>query len=100
MAPTFLLFVGTFVHLPRTSPKASKALEIRQGALWVSTADGRIKGSDWSIFNEDDLSLFLRAKGWVISEDEFCCKSKTSVTIIRAREEQNEFFFPGFIGRF
>ncbi|KAF7585225.1 hypothetical protein BBP40_011656 [Aspergillus hancockii] len=94
MAPTFLLFVGTFVHLPRTT---SEALEIWQGALWVSTADGRIKGFDRSIFNEDDLSVFLKTKGWVLSDDGPCCKSKTSVTIIRAREKQNEFFFPGFI---
>lgn len=93
MAPTYIVFIGTFVHLPRSTPTA---LAIRQGALWVSTADGRIKGTDWTIITDRDLRVLLKEKGW-IPEDAPRYKSGTRVSIVRAREEQNEFFFPGFI---
>lgn len=95
MAPAYIVFVGVFVHLPRST---SKALAIQQGALWVSVADGRIKGADWTVITESDLRDFLKEKSWVL-EDAPRYKSGTRVKIVRAREEHNEFFFPGFIGK-
>ncbi|KAE8355088.1 hypothetical protein BDV28DRAFT_129685 [Aspergillus coremiiformis] len=93
MTSTYIVFVGTFVHLPRST---SNALAIQQGALWVSTADGRIKGTDWTVVTEGDLRALLKEKSW-IPEDAPRYKSGTRVKIVQAREEQNEFFFPGFI---
>jgi hypothetical protein len=95
MSPAYIVFVGTFVHLPRDT---SKALAIQQGALWVATADGRIKGTDWTVVTEGDIRALLKEKGWV-PEDASRFHSETRVKIVRAREEHNEFFFPGFIGR-
>ena len=95
MAPAYIVFVGTFVHLPRSS---SKTLAIQQGALWVSTADGRIKGTDWTVITDSDLRDLLKENSWV-PEDAPRYISGTRVKIVRAREEQNEFFFPGFIGK-
>ncbi|KAB8079606.1 hypothetical protein BDV29DRAFT_164040 [Aspergillus leporis] len=93
MSPAYIVFVGTFVHLPRDT---SKALAIQQGALWVATADGRIKGTDWTVVTEGDIRALLKEKGWV-PEDASRFHSETRVKIVRAREEHNEFFFPGFI---
>lgn len=95
MAPTYSVFVGIFVQLPQDKPTT---LAIRKGAIWVSLDDGRIKGTDWNVMNEDDIQSLLRERGWV-PEGAAPWRSGTRVKIIRAREEQNEFFFPGFIGR-
>ncbi|KAF7587371.1 hypothetical protein BBP40_007359 [Aspergillus hancockii] len=94
MAPAYIVFVGTFIHLPQSD---SKALAIRRGALWVSTANGRIRGNDWSIANDDDLRSLLKEQGWV-PEGTGRCRPGTRVKIVHARGDQNGFFFPGFIG--
>ncbi|KAL3462707.1 hypothetical protein BJX64DRAFT_258819 [Aspergillus heterothallicus] len=84
--PPVTLFYGTFVDLPRTKSGSKHELSIRQGALWVSTSTGRIAGSDWSITNETQLQALINQKAW-----------PANVRVIRAREDLNEFFFPGFI---
>jgi guanine deaminase len=85
-APPVTLFYGTFVDLPRTESGSKHELSIRHGALWVSTRTGRIAGSDWSITSEAQLQSLIRRNAW-----------PGTVRIIRAREDLNEFFFPGFI---
>ncbi|KAL4867621.1 hypothetical protein BDV12DRAFT_198041 [Aspergillus spectabilis] len=88
MPPKILLFYGTFIDLPRTTPGSQKhELAIRHGALWVSPATGRILSSDWSITSESHLQSLITKNGWSLSE----------VQIIIAQESKNEFFFPGFI---
>ncbi|EAW13420.1 chlorohydrolase family protein [Aspergillus clavatus NRRL 1] len=82
------LFVGTFIHLPRTpSADGKHALDINHGALWVSTSSGRIEGCDWSVRSDADIHTLLKKNGW----------TQETVKITKAREEENEFFFPGFI---
>ncbi|PWY66822.1 Metallo-dependent hydrolase [Aspergillus sclerotioniger CBS 115572] len=100
MSPAYTLFVGTFIQLPRTKTGADHQLAITRGALWVSNTDGQIKGFDWSIANEKDLKALLKTKGWTaINDTTTTTKSKfgVKVTLVVAREDQNEFFFPGFI---
>lgn len=101
MATEYTLFVGTFIQLPRFKSDEGHKLAITRGALWVSTADGTIEGFDWSIANDRDLKRFLRHKGWTVVDDKNGHKGKhgVKVTLVVAREEENEFFFPGFIGR-
>lgn len=95
-APTYTLFLGTFIHLPRKPTGADPgakwrpALEINHGALWVSNSDGKIAGFDWS---------FSPADGDVNSLTEKLGLSGKVTEVVRAREERNEFFFPGFIGK-
>ncbi|XRM45849.1 hypothetical protein ABZX51_008921 [Aspergillus tubingensis] len=99
MSPKYTLFVGTFIQLPRFKSDEGHKLAITRGALWVSTADGTIEGFDWSIANDRDLKRFLRHKGWTVVDDKNGHKGKhgVKVTLVVAREEENEFFFPGFI---
>nr|XP_001400742.2 guanine deaminase [Aspergillus niger CBS 513.88] len=100
MSPKYTLFVGTFIQLPRFKSEEGHQLAITRGALWVSTADGTIEGFDWSIANDRDLKRFLRHKGWtVVNDKDGHNKNKhgVEVTLVVAREEENEFFFPGFI---
>ncbi|KAL2832484.1 hypothetical protein BDW59DRAFT_180959 [Aspergillus cavernicola] len=85
MTPNVTLFYGTFVDLPRVKSGDKHELSIKHGALWVSPATGRIQGFDWSISSEADLQFLIKKSGWAGAQ------------IVRAREEQNEFFFPGFI---
>lgn len=102
MAPTYNVFFGTFVQLPRISAAGKCALAITKGALWVSTTDGKIKGFDWNVRNEDDLMSLVRTKQWSVVEDENVPNgvgAHEKVRIFRACEERNEFFFPGFIGK-
>ncbi|KAL2866910.1 chlorohydrolase family protein [Aspergillus lucknowensis] len=80
------VFYGTFVDLPRVKPGENHELAIHHGALWVSSATGRIEGLDWSISSEEQLARLFKLNGW-----------SDRVKIVRAREEANEFFFPGFI---
>ena len=90
---TYTLFYGTFVHLPRATPSTTKhELSIHHGALWVSVQDGRIKGFDWSVASEDELVALMRKRGWSVDG-----VSGTQVNLVRARADQNEFFFPGFV---
>ncbi|KAL4902731.1 hypothetical protein BDW74DRAFT_157465 [Aspergillus multicolor] len=85
MPRKIILFYGTFVDLPRVEYGQTHKLSIRNGALWVSTETGRIQGSDWTIANEAQLDALIKRNGW------------RGVKIVGAREDQNEFFFPGFI---
>jgi hypothetical protein len=94
-APTYTLFLGTFIHLPRkptgveSDAEWRPALEINHGALWVSNSDGKIAGFDWS---------FSPADGDVKALTEKLGLSGKVTDVVHAREERNEFFFPGFIG--
>lgn len=76
-------------------------LEINHGALWVSTSDGKIQGFDWGVRGESDLRVLMEREGWLVDRGDGNRNSideVTTVSVIRAREERNEFFFPGFIG--
>ncbi|OJJ76859.1 hypothetical protein ASPBRDRAFT_114296 [Aspergillus brasiliensis CBS 101740] len=101
MSPKYTLFVGTFIQLPRVKSPEGHKLAITRGALWVSTADGTIQGFDWTIANEKDLQRFLRQKKWTVVDDNdkngHKARHGEKVTLVVAREEENEFFFPGFI---
>ena len=99
MSPAYNLFFGTFIHLPRQSTDGKHTLEINHGVLWVSTADGKIKGFDWSVQDDSDLKQLLGRKNWVLDDGDRK-ETSTRVGVFRAREERNEFFFPGFIGWF
>ncbi|KAL3474240.1 hypothetical protein BJX99DRAFT_181755 [Aspergillus californicus] len=84
MAPQMTLFYGTFIDLPRTKSGEKHELSVKHGALCVSAATGQIE-EFWSISSEEELQVLLKKNCW------------TGAEVIRAREEQNEFFFPGFI---
>ncbi|KAA8650125.1 hypothetical protein EYZ11_010897 [Aspergillus tanneri] len=96
MTPKYTLYIGTFVHLPREKTGERHELAIHRGALWVSAADGRIKGFDWSISNDGDLQDLIERHGWA-TEGSNWAGGRPRVKVVRAREENNEFFFPGFI---
>ncbi|KAI9933492.1 hypothetical protein ASPWEDRAFT_30338 [Aspergillus wentii DTO 134E9] len=91
----YTLFFGTFIDLPRTPADGKHELSIHHGALWVGY-DGLIKGFDWNVRDEGDLQALIEKKEWVLDNGENK-KSISSVKVIIAREDQNEFFFPGFI---
>ncbi|PYH47178.1 chlorohydrolase family protein [Aspergillus saccharolyticus JOP 1030-1] len=98
VSPMYTLYVGTFIQLPRTiSPDEKHELAITRGALWVSVADGKIKGFDWSVATESDLQTLLQRHGWVVDGSSRGRRSSVVVKLVRAREEEHEFFFPGFI---
>jgi guanine deaminase len=110
MAPTYTLYHGTFIQLPRSAPPSGTKhdLSINTGALWVSNADGRIKGFDWSvgIVTAEELNAFVQTKGWTIIPEGTVMNGTTTteggketVTIVAGgRKGRNGFFFPGFIG--
>ncbi|KAJ6001511.1 hypothetical protein N7522_006738 [Penicillium canescens] len=96
------VYRGTFIQLPRLpdtgAVKAKPELVRNQGALWVSAADGRIKGWDWQAHDDARFAELMTRNGWVdIDVDVDGQGSKTKVKIVTASEENNEFFFPGFI---
>jgi guanine deaminase len=100
----FNVYRGTFIQLSRPTASGSKP-ELRrdQGALWVSRADGRIKGWDWQAHDDQSFAQLMMRNGWVnlnaLEDSEITPASKTGVMVIAANEERNEFFFPGFIGK-
>lgn len=109
MTPLYNLFVGTFIHLSGksantdTNGSGKHILEINHGSLWVSTSDGKIRGFDWGVRDENDLRVLMEREKWVVGggrneERNGNRDGVTTVKVIRAREERNEFFFPGFIG--
>lgn len=123
MAPTYTLYHGRFIQLPRQQPETKPSLDINTGVLWVLNADGRIQGFDWSVpFNDsvnadaevdgdhDDtaLSAFVQRQGWTIVEngddagnnDDGSGEKETVVVVKGGRKGRNAFFFPGFIGLF
>ncbi|EEA19821.1 hypothetical protein TMatcc_009962 [Talaromyces marneffei ATCC 18224] len=108
MAPTYTLYHGTFIQLPRqivpTHPKPS--LEINTGVLWVSNCDGKIQGFDWSVGldsedgDEESLSAFVHSKGWTVWKDgavDAKAGAETVSIVQGGRKGRNGFFFPGFI---
>lgn len=108
MAPTYHVFYGTFIHLPAipSAGNGKHVLSLNHGALWVSTLDGRIKGFEWDLKESDSegLKRLLERRGWVVDGDDGQhgddSKEKVKVRVFEAREEENEFFFPGFIGMY
>ncbi|OKL62231.1 hypothetical protein UA08_02157 [Talaromyces atroroseus] len=112
MAPTYTLYYGRFIQLPRqqhSQPGIKPSLEINTGVLWVLNADGIIQGFDWSVpMNEHDdakgqdeaLSAFVQGKGWTVVEngsDEGSVQKDTVIILKGCRKGGNSFFFPGFI---
>ncbi|KAJ5770937.1 uncharacterized protein N7511_002988, partial [Penicillium nucicola] len=96
------VYRGTFIQLPRLSDtgsdKAKPELIRSQGALWVSAADGRIKGWDWQAHDDTAFANLMTQNGWVdVDSDLNGQESKVKVKLVTASEEKNEFFFPGFI---
>lgn len=112
MSPTHTLFLGTFIQLPKTPVEGKHALDITRGALWTSMTDGRIKGFDWAVRpdREEDVQALMQRNGWVAVVDGANGVNGVNghqnggavqqVKVVRAVEERNEFFFPGFIGTF
>lgn len=70
--------------------------------MWVSSEDGRIKGYDWGVHDDASFQRFLSRHGWSeassSARDDVSGKSSTTVNVVQSHDEQNEFFFPGFIG--
>lgn len=103
MTPTYHLFYGTFIHLPRCPVGGKHVLSVNHGAVWVSAADGRITGLDWDV-QEGGAKELLKRGGWVEGDSEsneshtYYSKGDETVEIFQAKSEENEFFFPGFIG--
>lgn len=103
----YTVYRGTFIQLPRqlgSSSQQKLELVCNSGALWVSSADGRIKGFDWQGSGECVLRKLMHRMGWVDVDASSNgdggdgSSVKVKVKIVTAREERNEFFFPGFIG--
>lgn len=108
MAPyAYAVYYGVFIQLPRqpdepataTSPPKHR-LSINHGALWVSQADGKIKGFDWTVKDEEGLAGLIKRMGWRVEiQDQGSVGGVGElVTIVKARAKRNGFFFPGFIG--
>jgi guanine deaminase len=102
----FSVYRGTFIQLGRLpesdlipSP-AKPELQRTQGILWVSAESGRIKGYDWKIHDDEAFTEFMSKNGWVDVDGKTNGNlgGATKVKIVEAREDKNEFFFPGFIG--
>lgn len=110
MSPTYTLYHGTFIQLPRHVTSNTKpSLEINTGVLWVSNSDGRIQGFDWSVDIDSDsedegekgLNAFLQDKGWTVWREGVEEQGAETVKIVQGgRKGRNGFFFPGFIGMF
>ncbi|KAL4891074.1 guanine deaminase [Aspergillus ambiguus] len=100
MAYPYTVYRGTFIHLPRLNSSLAKPELVRsQGALWVSTEDGRIKGYDWRVRDDASFQSFLSSHGWTDADAPTHGEANASakVKIVRSNDERNEFFFPGFI---
>lgn len=99
----YTVYRGTFIQLPRQlNPKLE--LICNHGALWVSTEDGRIKGCDWHISDDSSFQTLMNRNGWVdvnaSTNGDNGTGTPVKVKIVVASKERNEFFFPGFIGKF
>ncbi|KAH8689891.1 chlorohydrolase family protein [Talaromyces proteolyticus] len=109
MAPTYTLYHGTFIQLPRlVRPSGERyTLETNTGALWVLNESGRIEGFDWSVGSDEyGLNKIVEKNGWIVVPEGTATNGTTypdgnenpTVVIIRGgREGRNGFFFPGFI---
>ena len=100
MEPPYTVYRGTFIHLPRLDSNTAKPeLARNEGALWVSAADGRIKGYDWNVHDDASFKAFMSRHGWSNAGAGTNRNSKTiAVKVVQSSDTQNEFFFPGFIG--
>ena len=100
MEYTFTVYRGTFIQSVLSDSSSKPELSRNQGALWVSAADGRIQGWDWHGNDEIEFAGLMNRSGWadIDAIETQCHDSKIRVKIVTASEEQNEFFFPGFIG--
>lgn len=101
MTYPYTVYRGTFIHHPRLNSSSAKPeLARNQGALWVSSDDGRIKGYDWSIHDDASFQTFLSSHGWIAADDgtNANSNSQTTVKVVESNDTRNEFFFPGFIG--
>lgn len=104
------LYFGAFIHLPRLPEGQSRdqpkpQLVRNYGLLWVSAIDGRIEGFDWEAQNYTSVQALMARKGWVdVNNPETNGNNingkQTMVKLVFSSTERNEFFFPGFIGRF
>jgi guanine deaminase len=94
----FTVYRGTFIHLPRLNSASDKPeLNRNQGVLWVSSADGRIKGYDWTVKDDASFQSFLSSHGWADANSTTRDRG-TKVQVVKSNDARNEFFFPGFIG--
>jgi guanine deaminase len=102
----YTVYRGTFIQTPRlpdSTPRPKTELVRNRGALWVSSADGRIKGFDWHARDEASFKELMTRNGWVdvdAPETNGYDGNEVRVKVVLASEESNEFFFPGFIGMF
>lgn len=103
-AYAYTVYRGTFIQTPRlpdSSPRPKTELVRNRGALWVSSADGRIKGFDWQARDDASFKDLIVRNGWVdvdASETNGYDGNEVKVKVVIASEDRNEFFFPGFIG--
>ncbi|KAB8229702.1 uncharacterized protein BDW43DRAFT_322057 [Aspergillus alliaceus] len=100
VAYPYTVYRGTFIHLPRLNSSSAKPKLVRnQGALWVSSEDGRIKGYDWQVHDDASFQSFLSRHGWTDADTTTNgnADSSTKIRVVESNDEQNEFFFPGFI---
>lgn len=114
-------------NLQKEDAQFDHTLSVNRGALWVSLQDGRIKGFEWGVENletfleekqwevviptptesqseidgdpveEEEEDKMLEKEEENEGEKE-AYGGRDTVRIFQAREEENEFFFPGFIG--
>ncbi|KFY78284.1 hypothetical protein V499_02510 [Pseudogymnoascus sp. VKM F-103] len=100
MTYPYTVYRGTFIHHPRLNSSSAKPELVRnQGALWVSSEDGRIKGYDWNVHDDASFQSFLSNHGWIATKagTNKNYKSQTRVKVVQSNDTRNEFFFPGFI---
>ncbi|KAJ5551447.1 hypothetical protein N7535_000603 [Penicillium sp. DV-2018c] len=99
----FTVYRGTFIESALPEPGSKPKLSRKQGALWVSAADGRIKGWDWKAHDENGFAELMNRNGWFdidtgdVPGQADGYTSRIGVKVVAANEELNEFFFPGFI---
>lgn len=103
-AASYTVYRGTFIHLPRLNSSVEKpALERNQGVMWVSSDDGRIKGYDWGVHDDASFRSFLSRHNWRQGSNngnnDDRRDSRATVNVVTSIDKQNEFFFPGFIGK-
>lgn len=101
----YTVYRGTFIQALRVSesvPRPRTELVRNRGALWVSSADGRIKGFDWQAHDDQSFRDLMARMNWVdadASTTNGYHETEAKVKIVTACEDRNEFFFPGFIGK-
>lgn len=95
----YTVYRGTFVDLPRLNSSSTKPDLVRnEGVLWVSSEDGRIKGHDWQVSDDASFQSFMSSHGWTDADATDGSAKLTKVKVVKSNDEQNQFFFPGFIG--